>query len=523
MVSKESIQQELERILASSLFNGKKQASKFLQYIVMETLQERGDRITQYGIAIEALGKSADYNPTESPAVRVEAGRVRKLLDEYYATEGSSSSYRIELPTGGYTPNFKQADTSQLPWRRLGAKRVQSTGPKIYIASQNPISIRHDGLRSLVYDLRSTLPVMLGKLRTIQIALTDPGHYTRHASNALEYAWQHHQAEFLLQSEASLSGKNFNVRYVLIHTLSREVVWSGDIALQPRHDAQTPTLDPMYQWLMTEVFSLHQGAAMTFWSRYWHKRGQIPSHYQILVEHIRFIQESFSEVHFRDFWIACEKRTRHYNDDSLAHLHYAMACFYAYMLKVDMGMTRMDLEDLWQRQALSSLELNPGNALAHAAFALNCYARGEVELCNVEIQTARNANPLDIYCGRFMAVGLCALGSWESSFALLKTIFGYNSSYPDPLRTVPCLYYFRRSHYSQLAVQENSFNDLGGWNQFGKLVKHCQSGHCQGCLRELSHAVDFLPNASTETNKSDSLLWTAKENVALAKKLIQVK
>jgi hypothetical protein len=119
MVSKESIQQELERILASDLFGGKRQAGKFLQYIVNETLEGRGDRITQYGIAIEALGKPADYCPTESPAVRVEAGRVRKLLEEYYAENAEGQQLcQISLPVGGYTPLFKPIDSSRVQWRR---------------------------------------------------------------------------------------------------------------------------------------------------------------------------------------------------------------------------------------------------------------------------------------------------------------------------------------------------------------------------------------------------------------------
>ena len=180
-------------------------------------------------------------------------------------------------------------------------------------------------------------------------------------------------------------------------------------------------------------------------------------------------------------------------------------------------MPSTDLEDLWQRQALCAVELNPGNALAHATFAMNCYARGEIELSMVEIQTARKANPLDIHCGRFMAVGLCALGSWENSFSLLKTISAYNSPYPDPLRTVPCLYYFRAGQYAQMAQHENTFRDLGGWNQFGNLVKHCQTGHCQGCLQELSHAIDYLPTHTTEPNNDEKPIWLMKNHLQTAK------
>ncbi len=107
MDEKDFIEKELSQILASRLLENKKQACNFLAYIVEETLAGRGEKITQYGIAIEALGKPADYCPTENPAVRVEAGRVRKLLEEYYATEGRGSKIRIVLPIGSYQPVFE--------------------------------------------------------------------------------------------------------------------------------------------------------------------------------------------------------------------------------------------------------------------------------------------------------------------------------------------------------------------------------------------------------------------------------
>lgn len=285
MVSKESIQLELERILASELFGGKKQAGKFLYYIVNETLEGRGERITQYGIAIEALGKPMDYCPTESPAVRVEAGRVRKLLEEYYADESLSSQHvcQITLPVGGYTPVFKPVDSARVQWRRLGGKRVQSSGPKVYIACQNPATIRDDRLRSIIYKIRSSMPVMLGKLGTVQIALADPGFAFGYADHALEYAWRQHQAEFLLYSEAALQSDTPKLRYVLIHTLSREVVWSTEFVLTSTDGEEL--LEEMYASLVAEVFSLYQGIALSFWSHYWYQQPSMPEPYQVLAAH----------------------------------------------------------------------------------------------------------------------------------------------------------------------------------------------------------------------------------------------
>ena len=63
MKEKERIEQELQQILSSRLLENKKQACNFLAYIMDETLAGRGERITQYGIAIEALGKTGRLLP----------------------------------------------------------------------------------------------------------------------------------------------------------------------------------------------------------------------------------------------------------------------------------------------------------------------------------------------------------------------------------------------------------------------------------------------------------------------------
>ena len=177
MINKDSVRHELAKLLASRAFEGKRQACNFLEYVVVEALEGRGEKISQYGIAVESLGKSPDYCPTENPAVRVEAGRVRKLLDDYYANECVTPLLRIQLPVGSYAPVFepvlRQSGALSMASVAITEKSVQSVGPRIYISCQNPASIRDDVARNLVYTLHSSLPMILGKFRELRIALID--------------------------------------------------------------------------------------------------------------------------------------------------------------------------------------------------------------------------------------------------------------------------------------------------------------------------------------------------------------
>lgn len=493
MEEKEWIQKELSQILASRLLENKKQACNFLTYIVEETLVGRGEKITQYGIAIEALGKPADFCPTDNPAVRVEAGRVRKLLEEYYASEGRHSKYRIILPSGSYQPGFESLQPSALPAvQHFSPKSIQSQGPKVHISYPDTQVIRDDALRGLVYNLRSLLPMTLGNFREIRIALARVSQPKGHKVDELEVAWQQHQADFLLQCTAEVAEAGFSLKFVLFHTLTREQLWS-DSAQLPLHYAQV-TLEAVFSQLILETFSLHRGIAMACWSRYWKTQSDIPCHYRVLVEHIHFLQDKAGDANLQAFLEACQARTQRYHDDALAHLHYAVLCLYAYMLRTESTVT---LEIQWHRLALRALELNPGNALAHSIFALECFHRGDYEMGKLEIETARQVNPFDHAGGHLLAVGLCALRHWELAFTVLRDLAGLDSRYPDPLRVVPCLFYFRQGEFAKAARSAPQFAVLGGWNTFGTLVNHCRSDDCKGCIQTLSRAVDMLrPNLS---------------------------
>jgi Tol biopolymer transport system component len=97
---------QLERVLGSATFHGAERSRSLLRFIVEETLQGRADRLKEYTLGAEALGRGDQFDPRTDPIARVEASRLRSRLDVYYATEGASDTVRISLPKGGYTPVF---------------------------------------------------------------------------------------------------------------------------------------------------------------------------------------------------------------------------------------------------------------------------------------------------------------------------------------------------------------------------------------------------------------------------------
>jgi eukaryotic-like serine/threonine-protein kinase len=109
------IREQLDRILASGPFLNSRRPCQFLRYVVHSKLAGEEDGIKEYLIGIEAFERPADYDPKVDPIVRIEAGRLRKKLAEYYAGPGADDPIVIELPKGGYVPVFHERPARPQP------------------------------------------------------------------------------------------------------------------------------------------------------------------------------------------------------------------------------------------------------------------------------------------------------------------------------------------------------------------------------------------------------------------------
>src|SRR5215831_8988720 len=101
------IREQLLRILTSFEFRNSQVLSKFLQFIVEEALAGRSNEIKEYTIGVKALGRTAEFNPQVDAAVRIHAGRLRRMLHEYYNNKGRNDPLFIDIPKGSYIPSFE--------------------------------------------------------------------------------------------------------------------------------------------------------------------------------------------------------------------------------------------------------------------------------------------------------------------------------------------------------------------------------------------------------------------------------
>ena len=95
-IGREQCFQQIDKLINSHSLHTSESLCKLLRYLAEHSLDHPGVALKEYQIATEVLGRPAGFDPQSDSTVRVQAGRLRVKLAEYYArkvrTIPSSSS-----------------------------------------------------------------------------------------------------------------------------------------------------------------------------------------------------------------------------------------------------------------------------------------------------------------------------------------------------------------------------------------------------------------------------------------------
>jgi hypothetical protein len=105
-VGRDHFFQQVDKLINSHSLRGSESLCKLLRYLAERSLDHRGVPVKEYQIATEVLGRPAGFDPQNDSTVRVQAGRLRVKLEEYYSHEGPDDPIVVELPKGSYALTF---------------------------------------------------------------------------------------------------------------------------------------------------------------------------------------------------------------------------------------------------------------------------------------------------------------------------------------------------------------------------------------------------------------------------------
>lgn len=144
MADKAHFRGQIDKLLSSHALHGSESLCKLLRYLADHALEHPGASPKEYQIATEVFGRPNNFDPHLDSTVRVQAGRLRGKLAEYYASEGADDQILVDFPRGTYALTFheRSAGSGRNHGSTLHESSVEATQtPRKWLAAVISLSV----------------------------------------------------------------------------------------------------------------------------------------------------------------------------------------------------------------------------------------------------------------------------------------------------------------------------------------------------------------------------------------------
>jgi hypothetical protein len=173
---------QVERIAHSETLRG----SEALRRLLGEkSASGQADDLKEYTVGVDGMGRPATYDPRHDAAARIQVGRLRQKLADYYRTEGKDDPVIIELPKGQFKlvcsvrAEVKvQTVTAETFWRRTALAvslcLVASIVWGIYSAARFNVAVKQVARSDWSPVLQELWQPFVASDRPVVIMIADP-------------------------------------------------------------------------------------------------------------------------------------------------------------------------------------------------------------------------------------------------------------------------------------------------------------------------------------------------------------
>ncbi len=127
-----TIRNELRRMLADRLFRNSSRYPQLLQYLVEETLAGREAQLKERTLGIAVFSRAPDYDTNQDTIVRLTAGEIRKRIAQFYHQSEEAATVQIDLRPGSYVPVFRRLTQKE-------AERPAEEAANFPLAEEQPL------------------------------------------------------------------------------------------------------------------------------------------------------------------------------------------------------------------------------------------------------------------------------------------------------------------------------------------------------------------------------------------------
>ncbi len=223
--TQEEISRQAKRVLQFSAFQNSPILSRFLEYIIDETIHQRELHLKEYSIAVNVLRRLPDFNPHDDAVVRIHAGRLRRALNEYYLIDGINDPIIIKIPKGCYVPQFESGCISSTP---LFFKTKQNEKEQLAVVAVFPFRIVSNCPEVELFGelLGEKLSAALFKFPEISVIGYYPEEVISKMNENILEAGKQVNADFLITGSIQYIENHFRVLVCLLSAASGEILMS---------------------------------------------------------------------------------------------------------------------------------------------------------------------------------------------------------------------------------------------------------------------------------------------------------
>lgn len=462
---------------------------RLMTYIVLETINGRTESLKGYTLGIDVFDRGENFDPERDSIVRVQMGRLRKILDQYYLTEGKSDPIIISVPKGSYIPQFAYNSLPDEPERRqldtLKAANISNRllwvfalllialfGAFAYqnIFSEMPLGSKTDqpsylltnenegppviavfpfrnlspdaGIGYLQKGLAIELITNLSRFKSLHVLSHDSTVFSEEKITNPQSAGRKLGAQYIITGTVASKDHILKITAQLENASTGRVIWTQEYIADVRNNH-----------LETES-KIAQNVASKLGQPY----GVINRQQKHLMNRNPSVSSPAYKCVLRFWDYAHEENSKNHLETRTcleqavkAQPHYAQAWAALSWMYVDQFRhgfnprpSEKPLLDLALAAARKAVDLNPGDAFNRRRLAGVHIARGNIELAREEILEALALNPNS--SGVLAGSGwiLKNAGEWEKAFINAKKAIKLNPWHPPWYLETPFLYYYKQ-------------------------------------------------------------------------------
>jgi hypothetical protein len=398
----QEIRAALERVVASEVMRSSPQLTTFLRFVVDAVLEGNADRIKGYVIAVEVLKRGASFNPQIDPIVRVEATRLRRTLERYYAGAGAEDPIVIALPRGSYVPTFT---------RRAGETATADRGLEQKAESPDETLPPGNGLPCLLvqpFDVAGTPDPRSLSAQSLHARLSDAFAHFDLVNIVWDATTADVRVDYRLAGSAEYhDGGAVRLRFRLIDAVDGNVVWTREFEVPAAEEpvAAEERIVRQMAAILVQPFGVifAQGQAKNVGA------GVGDPRYRALLDAAESFR-SFDPAQHQRARTALERLTRLDPSFALGFSYLAALCVREYLYGLDDHADNLPPLERALRAARRGVELDPESARAYEMLFLTLFVRRDLPAAFAAGDKALERNKYDMrafgsYGQRLIAIG----------------------------------------------------------------------------------------------------------------------